>query len=148
MFFGLTALLLMVIVVPLVPPPPPPPLPPDGAVLDPPHATASVATALSMPQTNFFAILIACPPNRSIKLPRDVESEIPVVRRRAAARDLADCRPEGVREVQLKDVAARALLDGDARLIGAGLVTGHARRELAGQVHRRPHPHARSEADH
>src|SRR5207245_5393981 len=130
------------IVVPLVAPLPPPPLPPlpppDGAVLDPPHATASVATALSMPQTNFFAILIACSPNRSIKLPRDVESEIPVVRRRAAARDLADCRPERVRDVQLKDVAARALLDGDARLIGAGLVAGHARRELAGQVHRRP----------
>src|SRR5438874_4517190 len=157
MVFGLTPLLVIVIVVPVVPPPPPPLPPPDGAVLDPPQLTVSAtAAALRIPQTNLLATRISTPhiplADRqsclSIKLPRDVEPQIPVVRRRAAARDLTHRRPECVREVQLEDVAARALLDAEAPLMVARFVPRHARRELADDVHRGPHAHPRAEADH
>src|SRR5438445_4359506 len=140
----------MVIVLVAVPPPPPVPLPPpDGPVLEPPHAATStaIAAALNSPQTNFFATLMSCP-RLSEKLSRDVESEVPVVGRRAPARDLSHRRSKRIREVELKHMAAGALLDREAALVDARFVSRHPRRELADQIHGRPHVHAGAQADH
>src|SRR5207253_9967976 len=82
-----------------------------------------------------------------VKLPRDVETEVPVVLHRSASRDLRHRRAERVREIQLKEVAAGAFFNRDAAVRDARFESG-ARRGFTRNVDRRPYAYARADADH
>src|SRR5688572_31621881 len=71
---------------------------------------------------------------------------MPVVVRRAAAGELTHRVAEAVREIQLKHVSAGAFFDGERALMRAGGVAG-SRRELPGQVDRRPHAQSGAQPD-
>lgn len=79
-----------------------------------------------------------------IKLPRDIESDVPVAARAVAARDLAERHRPVVREVDLERVAAPAALDGERGVVIAGVGAAQPGRELADEIHRRRHAHARA----
>src|SRR5512145_2094850 len=83
---------------------------------------------------------------RSEEFPGEVEAEVEAVLE-AAACELRERRPLSVVDVDLKEVTAGPLLDGEpeCRLVRA--VTRRARGHLADQVNRRTHADAPTDAD-
>src|SRR5262245_46526482 len=76
-----------------------------------------------------------------------MEPYIPVLARETAARDLAHRRRERIREVQLEDVPAEALLYRERSVVCARIETGDARREFADHIDARADPDAGAKAD-
>src|SRR4029453_1024711 len=79
------------------------------------------------------------------KLSRDVEPDVPVVGVGSAARQLGHRGPDAVREIELEDVAASALLDAERRVGDIGIVA-NPRDDLANEIDGRPNANARTEA--
>ena len=136
---GLTAPLLpMVMVAPLAPglllPPPP-----DGDVgeLLPPHAAITIAAPAATMNAETVRVLTNTTSSRSRaseELPRDVESDEPVVVREAAVGNLPQRRSEPVRDIQLEQVPARAPLQAEAHLTHTRLEPREPRRDFSDQV--------------
>src|SRR5262245_56417754 len=124
----------------------------------PPHAAVvATATAAATAVSNRVRVTRTILPSaeRLEELPRDVEAQIPVVLDRPAPGDLRHRRPERVREVQLEEMPAGALLDGEAgmgdrvlpRVRYRPLIAG-SRHHFARDIDRRPDPDTRADADH
>src|SRR6186713_1317212 len=82
---------------------------------------------------------------RSEEFPGEVEAEIETVRKTATG-ELSECRPLAVVEVELKDVTARDLLDGEPVGSLIGTVAAGTRSHFADDIHRGAHSHAAADA--
>src|SRR5690606_4711910 len=78
----------------------------------------------------------------SVKLPRDVEADEPIVATRTSSRDLTERRAEAVRDVQLKGMSARAAFDAEGDVRRAITGATHPRCRFTDQVHGPAHPQA------
>src|SRR5213083_3014521 len=110
-------------------------------------SATSAVSALNVIVHNLFR------PASLEKFSRDIEAHVPVLvlprpGLRPAARDLAHRRTEGVREIQLKEVAAGALLDGEAAVGHPRPIPRHPRARFDCHIDGRPHSHACPQPDH
>src|SRR6266581_8125054 len=92
----------------------------------------------------------------SVEIPREIEADVPVIAAARTARQRREGGGEVVGEVELERVAAHALLDAEAHVVGGvlrrtsgvdALEAGQTGRELAGEVRRGAEADAGPQAD-
>ena len=88
------------------------------------HSSRFAASCVPMPESR--AASLESRVDSGLEPPHQIEPEIDIVRA-AAARDLAERRPERVGEVQLHRVARRLFFDGESPRAAPGIVALHAR---------------------
>src|SRR5688572_19390287 len=107
------------------------------------HPTARTLRPTRSSDNRFIAVLPFR--NSSEEFPSEVEAEIETVRE-AATRELSERRPLTVVDIELKQVAAGPLLDGEpvGRLVGT--VAAGTGSHFCDDVHRGTHSHAAADA--